>query len=121
MIFPNRATVLPFGYVVLRSPLTAPFVVACEVSSAGAFPTDDSLRCGIATALFLERLKELLPICEGMEVICFPESAICAIWSVGCAGINRHEAGNERFLRERSSEPLGPEFCAVYREVHGEA
>jgi len=38
-----------------------------------------------------------------------------------CAGINRHEAGNERFLRERSSEPLGPEFCAVYREVHGEA
>ena len=37
------------------------------------------------------------------------------------AGINRHEAGNERFLRERSSEPLGPEFCAVHREVHGEA
>ena len=24
-----------------------------------------------------------------------------------CAGINRHEAGNERVLRERSSEPLG--------------
>jgi hypothetical protein len=23
--------------------------------------------------------------------------------------------------RERSSEPLGPEFCAVHREVHGEA
>jgi hypothetical protein len=42
-------------------------------------------------------------------------------WPVGCAGINRHEAGNERFLRERSSEPLDPEFCAVYREVHGEA
>ena len=40
---------------------------------------------------------------------------------VGCAGINRHEAGNERFLRERSTEPLGPEFSAVYREVHGEA
>jgi hypothetical protein len=42
-------------------------------------------------------------------------------WPVGCAGINRHEAGNERFPRERSSEPLGPEFCAVYREVHSEA
>ena len=37
-----------------------------------------------------------------------------------CAGINRHEAGNARVLRERSSEPLGPEFCAVYREVHGD-
>jgi hypothetical protein len=28
-----------------------------------------------------------------------------------CAGINRHEAGNERVLRERSSEPLGPSFA----------
>jgi hypothetical protein len=26
--------------------------------------------------------------------------------------------GIERFLLERSSEPLRPEFCAVYREVH---
>jgi hypothetical protein len=42
-------------------------------------------------------------------------------WPEVSAGINRHEAGNERFLRERSSEPLGPEFCAVHREVHGEA
>jgi hypothetical protein len=38
-----------------------------------------------------------------------------------CAGINRHEAGNERVLRERSSEPLGPEFCAAHREVFSEA
>ena len=38
-----------------------------------------------------------------------------------CAGLNRHEAGNERVLRERSSEPLGPEFCVANREVHGEA
>jgi len=38
-----------------------------------------------------------------------------------CAGINRHEAGNARVLRERSSEPLGPEFCVGHREVHGEA
>ena len=28
-----------------------------------------------------------------------------------CAGLNRHEAGNESVLLERSSEPLGPEFC----------
>src|SRR5260370_2894820 len=30
--------------------------------------------------------------------------------SVGSAGINRSEAGDERALRERSNEPLGPEF-----------
>src|SRR5260370_31529603 len=40
---------------------------------------------------------------------------------IQCAGINRHEAGNARVLRERSSEPLGPEFCVVCREAHGEA
>ena len=34
-----------------------------------------------------------------------------------CAGINRHEVGNERVLRGRSSEPLGPEFCVMHREV----
>ena len=33
-----------------------------------------------------------------------------------CAGINRHEAEDERALRERSSDPLGPEFCAGRRE-----
>src|SRR5271157_1536874 len=41
--------------------------------------------------------------------------------SMQCAGLNRHEAGNERVLRERSSEPLGPEFCVAHREVLGEA
>jgi hypothetical protein len=38
-----------------------------------------------------------------------------------CAGINRHEAENARVSRERSSDPLGPEFCTVYRKVHREA
>jgi hypothetical protein len=38
-----------------------------------------------------------------------------------CAGLNRCEAENENFSRERSSDPLGPEFCAGHREVHGEA
>ncbi len=34
---------------------------------------------------------------------------------------NRHEAENAKFLRVRSSDPLGPEFCVGYREVHDEA
>ena len=38
-----------------------------------------------------------------------------------CAGLNRHEAENAKFLRVRSSDPLGPEFCVEYREVHSEA
>ncbi len=29
-----------------------------------------------------------------------------------CAGMNRHEAEEEESSRERSSDPLGPEFCA---------
>jgi hypothetical protein len=38
-----------------------------------------------------------------------------------CAGINRHGVEDERASRERSSDPLGPEFCVGYREVHNEA
>ncbi len=38
-----------------------------------------------------------------------------------CAGLNRHEAEEEEASRERSSDPLGPEFCIGHREVHGEA
>jgi hypothetical protein len=38
-----------------------------------------------------------------------------------CAGLNRHEAEDESSLRERSSDPLGLESCAGYREVHSEA
>jgi hypothetical protein len=38
-----------------------------------------------------------------------------------CAGINRHEAENAKFSRVRISDPLGPEFCVGYREVHSEA
>ena len=46
------------------------------------------------------------------------------VWKKGerlCAGINRHEVENERVLRERSSDPLGPKFCAGCREAEGEA
>jgi len=38
-----------------------------------------------------------------------------------CAGINRHGVEDERALRERSSDPLGPEFCAGCCEVSSEA
>jgi hypothetical protein len=34
---------------------------------------------------------------------------------------NRQEAEDEKSLRGRSSEPLGPEFCAACREVRSEA
>ena len=34
-----------------------------------------------------------------------------------CAGVNRHEAENARFSRQRSSGPLGLESCAAGREV----
>jgi hypothetical protein len=30
-----------------------------------------------------------------------------------CAGLNRHEVENAKFLRERISDPLGPESCAA--------
>jgi hypothetical protein len=36
-----------------------------------------------------------------------------------CAGINRHGIEDERALRGRSSDPLGPEFCAVRCEAEG--
>ena len=37
------------------------------------------------------------------------------------AGINRQEAEDENSSRGRSSDPLGPEFCAVGREACREA
>ena len=45
----------------------------------------------------------------------------CETSPLQCAGLNRHEAENANFLRERVSDPLGSEFCAGHREVHGEA
>jgi transposase len=38
-----------------------------------------------------------------------------------CAGINRHGIEDERALRGRTNDPLGPEFCAGRCEVSGEA
>ena len=38
-----------------------------------------------------------------------------------CAGLNRHEAEEEESSRERTSDPLGPEFCVGHREVHDES
>ena len=53
--------------------------------------------------------------------------ALSAAESIGeksrlqCAGLNRLEAEEEEASRERTSDPLGPEFCVGYREVHDEA
>ena len=38
-----------------------------------------------------------------------------------CAGMNRRGVEDERALRERCSEPPGPEFCTGHCEVTGEA
>jgi hypothetical protein len=57
---------------------------------------------------------------EAKHLLFFIESKQKADPSVG-AGINRQEAEDERSSRERSSDPLGPEFCAEHREVHSEA
>ena len=38
-----------------------------------------------------------------------------------CAGMNRDGIEDERALRERSSDPLGPEFCTGRCEVSSEA
>jgi hypothetical protein len=38
-----------------------------------------------------------------------------------CAGMNRRGVEDERALRVRSSDPLGPEFCTGRCEVTSEA
>jgi predicted permease len=71
-------------------------------------------------------LIAVLGTAAGLAVSPLVSESLAAIMLSGksmmqCAGINRHEAGNERVLRERSSEPLGPEFCVRHREVISEA
>jgi hypothetical protein len=81
------------------------------------------------TAIFYLMLRPvsrpLSLITAFLGVFCTATFAVGEIFyyvaALRCAGINRHEAGNERVLRERSSEPLGPEFCVAHREVFGEA
>ena len=38
---------------------------------------------------------------------------ILSVIAFMCAGINRYEVENAKFLRERTSDPLGPESCAA--------
>ena len=45
----------------------------------------------------------------GIQLLSFGEKS-----PLQCAGINRHEAENAKFLRVRSSDPLGPEVCVGY-------
>jgi hypothetical protein len=40
-------------------------------------------------------------------------SVVVAKSPLQCAGVNRHEGEDERALRVRSSDPLGPESCAA--------
>src|ERR1035437_6705448 len=54
---------------------------------------------------------------DGLEADEFPAEKK----SLQCAGINRHEVGNERVLRGRIRDPLGPEFCVMHREMYCEA
>ena len=50
------------------------------------------------------------------------ESGIVAPERVsGCAGLNRHGSEDARASRERSSAPLGPEFCTGRCEMSSEA
>src|SRR2546430_12875337 len=74
-------------------------------------------------ALHLGFLAPLGPHCGPVwrPLGSYPSGLLLLISPFQCAGINRHEAENAKFLRVRSSDPLGPEFCVGYREVHDEA
>jgi hypothetical protein len=98
-------------------------------------------RSEIRSSFNLDRRVQGLALIEAIRAVCLfakwpinrlSGQVIAAHWLVTafstsgkspsqCAGLNRHEAGNARVLRERSSEPLGPEFCVVHREVYGKA
>lgn len=62
-----------------------------------SIPPEKLLRALLLQALYTLRSERLL-----MEQLDYE-----------CAGINRSEAEDERALRERSSDPLGLEFCTV--------
>ena len=58
---------------------------------------------------------------ESRDENCAPRLITGEISPLQCAGLNRLEAEEEEASRERTSDPLGPEFCVGYREVHDEA
>jgi transposase len=62
-----------------------------------SIPPEKLLRALLLQALYTLRSERLL-----MEQLDYK-----------CAGINRSEAEDERALRERSSDPLGLEFCTA--------
>jgi hypothetical protein len=83
-------------------------------------PRDERNFEDLVAKLFCERNWRVMPISSAYKIVlgvssAKPEIIILKSASV-CAGINRHEGEDERALRERSSEPLGPEFCAALRE-----
>src|SRR5258708_7243677 len=97
---------------------------ACSISFSSAlsvifFTMNQVYQMGLADT----DMEGFLP-CRPSSFGCHAEATRAARSSDSrflCAGINRHEVENERVLRGRSSEPLGPEFCVVHREVYGEA
>ena len=76
-----------------NSPLSWP-----KVSAAGFSPG-----CSFG-GLALRRSSERITSKRKLTVVNSPSQ---------CAGLNRHEVGDERASRERTSDPLGPESCAV--------
>jgi hypothetical protein len=70
----------------------------------------------------LRRLQQSTRVAAVIQLLDVDQQNRAGVTSrLQCAGINRHEAEDERASRERSSDPLGLESCAGYREVVSEA
>ena len=113
---PSRGRPPPFGVVrdQIRRRLIAEWpggaVRSCRNGSSLARPKPRSARSSQASAgkPFESRCKTTTSSRGGEKM-----------W--WCAGRNRHGVEAERALRERSSNPLGPEFCTGHCEVFSEA
>jgi len=80
-------------------------------------PRENRLDCPNVSTLLLVSISSFTSKIWGEG----PASVAVVTSPLRCAGINRHGAGDERALRERSNDPLGLESCAEYREAHSEA
>jgi hypothetical protein len=58
-------------------------------------------------------VNEILSKAAKAQELTSPQAAVGEKSPLQCAGMNRYEVEDERALRERSSDPLGPESCAV--------
>ena len=55
------------------------------------------------------------------STVSVPQISSCRKIAITVRRDKPYEAGVEETPRERNSDPLGPEFCVGYREVHSEA